>query len=134
MCVVLFAFGTIKMFLSGGINAAVQDPIFRVPEQMLGTVAGIIEILLGIWLARGGGFIAKISAAWLGGVFLLYHIFAKQIDPGFTCPCLGSEFSRLGIQRDTAQAISQLTAMVFTVAACTSVLVNRRPQIATDQI
>lgn len=126
MCLVLFVFGFAKLFLSGGMKPGSLDPIFQMPEHTVGTLGATFELFLAIWLAWGDSFAAKMAAVWLGGVFLLYHIFARLIDPGFTCPCLGSEFWRLGIHRDAALFISEVAAVLFTAAACGSAFIHRR--------
>lgn len=122
---ILFVVGLIKLisiFGSGGI-LNVPDPIFGVSFRSIMVITGLIEVVsAGILLFTKNKLFAGSLALSLALEFIIYHGFAKVMQPGFYCPCLGSLGQSLGLDQVASTRLALTIAKFLVVLSAATII------------
>jgi hypothetical protein len=110
---VLFAVALIKLLTVGGGSPVLQteDPLVGVRLGLLLPVESGVEFLVAWCLVSSlDPFYRSLVVVWIGALFCVYHLALALLDPGASCPCLGTLYGNLGIRPATADKIAKVIA------------------------
>lgn len=113
--------------LAGGAGVnLLKDPLLGIELRWLMPLECALEVSCAVCIVTPIAMRFRLLAiAWLGTMFLVYHLFLSLLQPNAPCPCLGSLLWRLGVSPQITDYASRLISCYFLLVSV-SLLCRRK--------
>jgi len=117
---ILFLSALLKLLAVSGSKAILftKEPLTGLETRTVLLSQAILELAIVFLLSRPIAASTKLLiCCWVGGAFILYHVFVALIAPAANCPCLGSLTQSFGLSDHHALWLARALALYIVVGA-----------------